>query len=285
MSAAAPLWPAPAKLNLFLRVTGRRADGYHSLQTVFQFIELADYLRFHVNADGRITRRPLRHDIAEADDLCVKAAKLLQQHTATGYGAEIELMKHVPLGGGLGGGSSDAATVLLVLNHLWGTGLGLDELAALGARLGADVPVFIHGRACWAEGVGDVFTDIEPPQPVYLIVYPGVGVSTREIFAAAELRRDSPPITIADFLRGNPGNDCEAAVRRRARPVDRAMRWLGRHGTARLTGTGACVFAEMPSLRDAERAAAKAPAAWRCYATRGCNRSPLRQMLQDISSL
>ena len=282
-------WPAPAKLNLFLRITGRRADGYHSLQTVFQFIDLADYLAFQINTAGRVSRLRRHNDFTERDDLCVKAAELLRRHTATRYGADITLEKNLPIGGGVGGGSSDAATTLIALNHLWRTGLDSSELSSLGLRLGADVPVFLHGRSCWAEGVGETFTDIEPPQPAYVLIYPNTPVSTAGIFAAKGLTRDSPPVTIADFLaacRGDGlGNDCEAEARRRSPAVDAAMRWLGRHAPARLSGTGSCVFAAMPGMGQARQIAAAAKResrGWKCYATQGCNHSPLHRMVENL---
>ena len=275
-----PLWPAPAKLNLFLHITGRRPDGYHQLQTVFQFIGIADTLRFHINQQGRITRRSHHDSIAPQDDLAIKAAKLLQQHTNSGYGADIELRKNLPIGGGLGGGSSDAATVLLVLNRLWRTDLDNQQLATLGAQLGADVPVFIHGRACWAEGIGEQLSDIELPQPHYLVIYPNAAVSTAQIFADRQLTREHTAVTIATFRAGRLGNDCEAVVRRRVKAVDSAMRWLSQYAPARLSGTGGCIFAAMDSAGMAQQAAAECPQDWQCFVTKGYNHSPLHQMLE-----
>jgi len=200
------LWPAPGKLNLFLHIIGQREDGYHLLQTVFQFIGLSDQLRISANDSGEIAAKHQLSGVSPSDDLTLKAARLLQQETGCTSGAEIELIKNIPVGGGIGGGSSDAATVLLVLNQLWGTGLSESQLKGLGLQLGADVPVFIHGNACWAEGVGEHFQDVTLPEPVYLVIYPRVHVSTAEIFAAGELTRDTPTIRIADFLAGRAGN-------------------------------------------------------------------------------
>lgn len=274
------LWPAPAKLNLFLHVTGRRRDGYHLLQTVFQFLDMADHLKLKARKDSHIRRLHRYSNIPQQHDLTLQAARLLQRHTGTIRGADIELIKHLPVGGGTGGGSSDAATVLLVLNRLWQTGLSNGELAGLGLQLGADVPVFIHGHACWAQGIGEVFSGIDLlPQPVYLLICPPVSVSTAQIFRARELTRNTPPITISEFHAGCAGNDCEPVVRKRVREVDEAMQWLHQYAPARLTGTGACIFAEFANEQAARGVAARCPQGWRSYVSRGRNRSPLHQML------
>lgn len=270
-----PQWPAPAKLNLLLRVVGRRDDGYHLLQTVFRFLDFGDALEFRVRADGGVLRRVPLPGVAAADDLVVRAARLLQQTTGCGKGAEIVVEKRLPLGGGLGGGSSDAATTLVALNHLWATGLDRDELARLGLRLGADVPVFVYGHAAWGEGVGDRLTPVDLAESWYVVVHPAVSVSTAEIFKDPELTRNSPPITIADFVAGDTGNDCLAVVERRYPAVAEARRLLGRFGAARLTGTGGCVFVEIPDESAARRVLAKLPAGLRAFAARGLNRSPL----------
>ena len=239
-------WPAPAKLNLFLHITGRRPDSYHTLQTLFQFLDLGDDLRFDITHDGRIARANLLLGVPEERDLCVRAARLLQTVSGTTQGAVIHLDKRLPLGGGLGGGSSDAATTLLALNELWGCGLAPVALAALGLKLGADVPVFIHGHAAWAEGVGEVLTSAEPPEGWVVVLAPAVSVSTTQVFAAFDRELDltpySPAITIRDFHAGRGRNDLEPVVRRLYPEVDNALKWLGNFGDARMTGSGACVF-------------------------------------------
>ena len=219
-------WPAPAKLNLLLHVTGRRADGYHELQTVFQFLDHADRLYFSVRDDGEIRRHGGPASVAPSADLCVRAAGLLQAHAEVVQGVDIYNKKVLPAGGGLGGGSSDAATTLWALNHLWGLELDSGELAGLGLQLGADVPVFLHGRAAWAEGVGEILTPINLPEPWFLVLNPNVSVSTAAVFSDAELTRDTPRMTIRAFLSGDGRNDCEAVVRRRYPEVAAALDWL-----------------------------------------------------------
>lgn len=274
-------WPAPAKLNLFLHITGRRPDGYHLLQTVFQFLEFADELRFDVRGDGRIRRIGGIQTMAEEDDLAVRAAKLLQQSTRCRLGADIEIHKRLPIGGGLGGGSSNAATTLVALNTLWRCGQTPRELMMLGLQLGADVPVFVHGHAAWAEGVGETLQDLEPPQPWYLIVRPQVEVSTAAVFAAPELTRNCPPITISDFLAGGGGNVCEPVTRRRYPEVARALDWLTvtrGFANARMSGTGGCVFAAFDERGQAEAVCEQVPAVWQGFVAQGLNRSPLSAM-------
>ncbi len=268
-------WPAPAKLNLFLHVVGRRADGYHLLQTVFQFLDYADTLRFEVTDDARIVRATDLAGVPPERDLTVRAARLLQQHCATRHGAVIHLDKRIPSGGGLGGGSSDAATTLLALNALWGVGLPRTELAALGLALGADIPVFVHGHAAWAEGVGEVLTPIELPEPWYLVLAPPVHVATAGVFADAELTRHTPVITIRDFFAGHARNDLEPVVRRRYPEVGRALDWLGQFGRARMTGSGGCVFLAVPDEAAGRRILAQAPAPLTGFVARGLNRHPL----------
>lgn len=274
-------WPAPAKLNLFLHITGRREDGYHQLQTVFQFLDLHDDIELRVNASGDIRAIHQYPGFEPDDDLTVRAARLLQSVSGCRQGADIKLLKNLPVGGGIGGGSSDAATVLLVLNRLWETGLGLQELADLGLQLGADVPVFVHGHACWAEGVGEQFQPVDLAEPYYLLVYPKVHVSTGQIFAARELTRNSRPIKIADFLAGSARNDCEVTVRQLVPEVDRAMTWLDRFAPARLTGTGSCIYAEFVAKAEADEAAAAMTGDWQAWVTRGNNRSLLHQQLDE----
>ena len=245
MSAARP-WPAPAKLNLFLHILGRRPDGYHELQTCFQFVDLCDEISLEVRADGRIRRVAAIADVAEEADLCVRAARALQSAAGCALGADISVLKRIPMGGGLGGGSSDAATCLVALNRLWQLRWPIDDLAALGLKLGADVPVFVRGRAAWAEGIGERLTPLYPPfapsETNYLILKPNIGVSTAEVFQDIELTRNSAPITIHGFLASGGRNDCLSVVRRRYPEVARALDWLSGFGPARLTGTGACVF-------------------------------------------
>ncbi len=268
-------WPAPAKLNLLLRITGRRADGYHELQTVFQFLDVADQLYFTPHEDGRIRRLSTLPGVPAGDDLVVRAARLLQRETGHPGGADIELHKHLPMGGGLGGGSSDAATTLVALNRLWGTGLDRESLMALGLQLGADVPVFIQGEAAWAEGVGERLTPLELPEPWYLVIQPGCHVSTAAVFQDPQLTRNSPPIKIRDFLAGAHDNDCLAVVVRHHPPVAQALDWLGQFAAARLTGTGACVFAAFEEEIQARALLERLPSAWRGFVAKGCNRSPL----------
>ncbi len=269
-------WPAPAKLNLMLRVLGRRPDGYHQLQTVFQFLEFGDELFFAPRRDGRIRRRHALPGVGHQDDLTVRAARCLQRATGTDRGVEVRLVKRVPMGGGLGGGSSDAATTLVALNALWGLGLEVGELARLGRALGADVPVFVHGHAAWAEGIGEQLTPLELAEPWYVVVVPSCSVSTAEIFSDPRLTRDSQSITIPDFLAGAADNDCTAAVCRRHPEVARALGWLAGFAQARLTGTGGCVFAAFGEVGRAREVAARAPAPWRAFVARGVNRSPLQ---------
>jgi 4-diphosphocytidyl-2-C-methyl-D-erythritol kinase len=273
-------WPAPAKLNLMLHVVGRRADGYHELQTVFQLIDLFDRVRSRVREDGQITRPAGAAGVAEADDLVVRAARALQAESGTGLGADIEVSKVIPMGGGLGGGSSDAATTLLALNRMWGTALDPGRIAAIGAGLGADVPVFVHGRSAWGEGVGERLTPVEMPRETwYLVIFPGVAVPTAAVFQAPELTRNSPPTTMRGFLETGGRNDCEPVVRARFPVVGEALDWLGQHAPARLTGTGSCVFAKFSRAADAERVAARVPDTWRAWVARGLDSSPLVEEL------
>ena len=273
-------WPAPAKLNLFLHITGRRADGYHQLQTVFQFLEQGDSLDFHLRDDGQIQRPIGPAEVPATEDLSVRAAVLLKSRSGTRSGADIHLRKTLPLQAGLGGGSSDAATTLVALNLLWGTQLSPAELAALGLELGADVPVFLGGKAAWAEGVGEKLEPIALPEPWYLVVDPGCRVATGEIFQAPELTRNSAPITIAGFRAGQGRNDFESVVRIRYPEVSKALDWLAARAEARLTGSGACVFAAFAERRDAERVAQGLPRQWRGFVAKGCNRSPLMARLE-----
>jgi len=275
-------WPAPAKLNLFLHVTGRRADGYHTLQTAFRLIDLADTLRFSPRADGRVTlRRPLAGILPE-QDLCARAAMLLKH--ATGYqgGVEIDLDKRIPMGGGLGGGSSDAATTLVVLNHLWRLGLRRGELQRLALKLGADVPVFVFGESAFAEGVGEELTPLALPQAWYLVLVPPVQVPTAAVFAAPELTREAKPIKITAFFDGLKRralrNDLEPVVCKRYPEVARHLVWLKQHGEARMSGSGACVYAEFSTESAAHAAHAQLPSAMRGFVVRGLELHPLHEL-------
>jgi 4-diphosphocytidyl-2-C-methyl-D-erythritol kinase len=273
-------WLAPAKLNLFLHVTGRRADGYHELQTLFQLIDLCDSIRIAVRRDGRIERASGPGSVPPADDLAVRAAHALKGATRTRLGATLRIEKRIPLGGGLGGGSSDAATALMALNSLWGCGLSVPELTSIGLPLGADVPVFVQGFSAWAEGVGERLTPQPLPPRWYMIIHPGLAVSTREVFQSHELTRNSPLITIRAFFQSGGRNDCEPVVRARYPQVAEALEWLASRANARLTGTGSCVFAEFDSAIQAERLAAQVPDRWRSYVARGLDRSPVHAQLE-----
>jgi len=269
-------WPAPGKLNLLLHVIGRRADGYHLLQTAFQFIDLCDEIRFWQRPGGVIERVGDVPGVPPEEDLTVRAARRLLHSAGAGcFGVAVEVTKRLPMGAGVGGGSSDAATVLVALNQLWGLDHSPGELSAMGLELGADVPVFVHGTAAWAEGVGEVLTPVDFPEAWYLLVRPDATVATAEVFKAPELTRDSPVITIRDFLKAGGRNDCEPVVRRHFPAVAEALDWLGRLAPARLTGTGSCVYAVMPGEAEARAALAGLPARWTGYVVRGINRSPL----------
>ena len=278
-------WPAPAKLNLFLHVTGRRPDGYHTLQTLFQFLDIHDELQFEVTSDGRITRPRALPGVPEEQDLCLRAARLLQAASRTTQGAIIHLGKRLPVGGGLGGGSSDAATTLLALNKLWGCGLTLEALATLGLKLGADVPVFVQGLAAWGEGVGELLTPAEPPEHWFVVLAPKVMVSTAQVFAAfsheSDLTPYRPAITIRDFRAGQTCNDLEPVVRRLYPEVDNALNWLGEFGEARMTGSGSCVFLPVADEATGQAILMQCPAALADgFVTRGLNHHPLHARLR-----
>lgn len=265
---------APAKLNLFLHVTGRRPDGYHDLETVFQLVDLHDELRIEVRQDGRIVRdppptSPALAALPEEADLTVRAARLLQAACGTQLGASIHVAKRIPAGGGLGGGSSDAAAVLLALDALWGLGWSREQLAQLGVQLGADVPVFVHGRNAFATGRGDVLTPVALPARWYLIVHPGVAVSTATVFADPQLTRATPAGRIPGIPPDGGRNDCEPVVRRLHPEVGAALDWLGARAQGRLTGTGACVFAAFDSAGAAQAIAADLPSRWQGFVVRG----------------
>lgn len=271
--------PAPAKLNLFLHITGRRADGYHSLQTVFQLLDYGDALHFRVRQDGHIGLQCNDQALAYEDNLVIKAAKLLQAHAATPLGADIILDKKLPAGGGLGGGSSDAATALLGLSWLWGIPVDVDALAEIGLALGADVPVFVRGHSCWAEGVGEQIQPITLPEKWFVVLTPNCHISTADIFNAQELTRNTSPITMSAFLRGGGHNDCQPVVLQRYPGVDLALRWLSRFATARMTGTGASVFATFDSAAEAQAVLEQRPGDLAGFIARGVNISPTHRIL------
>jgi len=279
-SAWAEEWPAPAKLNLMLRITGQRNDGYHLLQTVFQFIELCDWITFHPVDDGRVSLLKPIPGVAEADDLTVRAARLLKAETGCGQGVCIEVKKNLPMGGGLGGGSSDAATTLVVLNALWGLHLSIEKLMELGLALGADVPVFVYGYAAWAEGVGEKLERINLPEQWFVVIKPNCHIDTKEIFLSKNLTRDSKSIRISDFIAGQHQNDCLGVVRESYQSVKEALVDLSEYSEARLTGTGACVFAQFDSEKTAASAFQSLQKKWQAYLVRGVNESPLFSKLK-----
>ena len=273
-------WPAPAKLNLFLRIVGRRPDGYHELQTVFRLLDWGDEIRLRRRDDGAIRRTHEVPGVPAEDDLAVRAARLLQEHAGSSAGAEIEVDKRIPMGGGLGGGSSDAATVLVALNQLWGLQLDDDALAGLGRQLGADVPLFVRGRSAWAEGIGERLTPLPLPRRHYVVLDPHDPVSTAALFQAPELTRNAPRATISSFVSGESSeNAFTPAVRARHPRVAAALDWLGGFGPARLSGSGGCVFLETRSFDRAMAIAAQCPVAFTAQAATGVEVSPLRQAL------
>jgi 4-diphosphocytidyl-2-C-methyl-D-erythritol kinase len=273
-------WPAPAKINLFLHIIGRRDDGYHELQTVFQFLDYCDYLQFKIIEKLDITLAHSIEGVNDADNLIVRAAKLLQSYANIKQGAVISIDKKLPMGGGLGGGSSNAATTLVALNQLWKCQLSNDDLAQLGVGLGADVPIFIHGHAAWAEGVGEELQAITPPEPWYVVIAPDCHVSTAEIFASPELTRDCRSITISRFLSGEGRNVCEDVVLKDCPPVAKALDWLSQYGAPRMTGTGACVFVDFERQQQAQKVLEMLPDNWQGFVAKGCNESPLTQCMK-----
>lgn len=284
--------PAPAKLNLILHITGRRADGYHQLQTVFQLLDVGDTLHFKIRNDTKITLNPALEGVANQDNLIVRAARLLQSKTHKIVGADIQLDKFLPMGGGLGGGSSNAATTLLALNQLWELPLSIDQLATLGLELGADVPVFVRGESAWAEGIGEQLQPLNLPHKFYCVIKPPCEVSTEEIFSHKQLTRDSSPITIAAVFEQDDRNDCEAIVRALYPAVDVALEWLNNVITdfgqdakkhvkpARLTGTGACIFAEFSDHKSAQQILDKLPSELQGFIAQGVNISPVHKLLK-----
>jgi 4-diphosphocytidyl-2-C-methyl-D-erythritol kinase len=275
VTTTAGVFPAPAKLNLFLHVVGRRKDGYHLLQTAYRFIDYGDELSFSVRADGAIRRTTALEGVPAEQDLSVRAARALQRETGCREGADIGIVKRLPMGGGLGGGSSDAATTLIALNRLWRTGSTRDRLQQLALTLGADVPVFVFGKNAFAEGIGERLQALHLPPSWYLILVPELAVSTAETFSAAELTRNTNAITIAAFSVGQGRNDLEPVVCRRYPQVARHLEWLRRYGDARMTGSGACVFCAFDSEEHARRVLSELPADMRGFVARGLDRHPL----------
>jgi len=287
------LWPAPAKLNLFLHITGRRENGYHTLQTLFQFIDYQDRLAFELRKDGKVQRINPLQNVPHDQDLCVRAVQLLKKSTGCNFGVDIFLEKNIPMGGGLGGGSSDAATTLVALNYLWNLGLSRAGLASLGAQLGADVPIFVYGHSAWAEGIGEIIEPVDLPDCWYVVIFPGVMVSTGKLFKDPELTRDARPIKIRDYFAGGTVNAFEPLVRHQYPAVNEACEWLSGLvdnpsvsclGTPRMTGTGSCVFAayadDQSATTVAEAAKVECPGDWIIIKARSCNVSPLAQKME-----
>ncbi|MGE6388416.1 4-(cytidine 5'-diphospho)-2-C-methyl-D-erythritol kinase [Pseudomonas sp. NPDC078416] len=282
MSQARLTLPAPAKLNLMLHITGRRADGYHELQTLFQFLDYGDELSFALRDDGEVRLQTEIADVPHDSNLIVRAARALKEQSGCPHGVDIWLKKILPMGGGIGGGSSDAATTLLGLNHLWQLGWDEDRLAALGLTLGADVPVFVRGHAAFAEGIGEILTPATPEEPWYLVLVPQVSVSTAEIFSDPLLTRDTPPIKVRPVPKGNSRNDCLPVVTRRYPEVGNALNLLGKFTEAKLTGTGSCVFGAFPSKAEADKVSALLTETLTGFVAKGANISMLHRKLQAL---
>ncbi|MFA0241577.1 MULTISPECIES: 4-(cytidine 5'-diphospho)-2-C-methyl-D-erythritol kinase [Vibrio] len=278
-------WPSPAKLNLFLYITGQRDNGYHELQTLFQFVDFGDELTVTANREtSSITITPEIPGVATEDNLIWKAATALQQYTSTTFGADIELKKVLPMGGGIGGGSSNAATVLVALNHLWQLNLSDNQLAEIGLKLGADVPVFVKGHAAFAEGVGEQLQPANPDEKWYLVVKPQVSIATVDIFTHSELTRNTPKRALSTLLEQEYVNDCEKIVRMLYPEVDKQLSWLLQYAPSRLTGTGSCVFAEFSSKKEAESVLEQLPDTVSAFVARGRNISPLKETLAEYQS-
>ncbi len=272
-------WIAPAKINLFLHVIGRRADGYHLLQTVFRFLDVGDSIRCEPREDGRIVLATPLSGVADENHLAVRAAALLAASASVAREAQLGVTLHVdkrlPLGGGLGGGSSDAATTLIALNHLWRTGLDRSQLKRLALTLGADVPIFIHGHTAFAEGMGELFTDVTPPPAWYLVLVPPVAVPTAQIFAMPDLRRDTPVMAASAWHSGVGHNDLEAVAVALYPEVARHLDWLRTWGDARMSGSGACCFATFDTAASAAAAHAALPSSMQGFVARGIDQHPL----------
>lgn len=276
-------WPAPAKLNLFLHIIGQREDGYHLLQSAIQFIDLCDQLSFNLRDDNKIYCKNSNAEISPEDDLCVKAAKLLRKQANLNLGIDIEVKKNIPIGAGLGGGSSDAATTLLALNKMWGCNLAVPELEDIAIQLGADVPIFVHGQASWVEGVGEKLSSITLEELWYVVVFPEVHLNTQQMFADSDLTRNCMPIRIRDFLeiqddeqaRDKRTQNVFEPIARRQPAVERAFQWLDRNAPARLTGSGSGIFAACASRQHAEEIVASCAKEFSTFVTKGINRSPV----------
>ena len=275
-------FPCPAKLNLFLYINGRREDGYHELQTLFQFLDFSDQLTVTINNSGNITLENQLDDVVLEDNLIFRAAKLLQQYTQTSLGASLSIEKKLPMGGGVGGGSSDAATTLVALNYLWQTNLSLSQLAELGLKLGADVPIFVHGKAAFAEGIGEKISYCEPDEKYYVVLKPNVAISTAKIFQDPKLPRNTPKRSLSQLLADVYTNDCEKVVRDHYPEVEQAIQWLVQYAPTRLTGTGACIFAEFDSQDAAIAVYQQRPTHLSGFVAKGVNRSPLYLALEDM---
>lgn len=283
-------WPSPAKLNLFLYITGQRSDGYHNLQTLFQFLDYGDSLQIEISLDGRLVMAQPVTAVADEDNLIIRAARLLKaaalkdDRVTENAGAVFAVEKKIPMGGGLGGGSSNAATVLVALNQLWQCGYTAEFLAELGLQLGADVPVFVRGFSAFAEGVGEQLHPATPPEKWYLVAHPGVSIPTPLVFSDPQLTRNSPHRTLNQLMNSNWQNDCEPVVRKRFRKVDELLVWLLEYAPSRLTGTGACVFAEFDTEEAARQVLELAPEWITAFVARGVNTSPLQTTLSERSA-
>ncbi|KGQ71031.1 kinase [Chelonobacter oris] len=274
-------YPCPAKLNLFLYINGQRADGYHELQTLFQFLDYGDWLTVEARTDGDIRLTPHLNDVTPEHNLVYRAAKLLQRHSRYPFGANLHLEKILPIGGGLGGGSSDAATALVALNRIWQLNLTTNQLAELGLTLGADVPIFVHGHAAFAEGVGEKLTPCQPNEKWYLVIKPTGAISTATIFQAPGLTRNTPKKSLTALLRQDFSNDCEKVVKDHYPEVEQWLNWLLQYAPARLTGTGACIFAEFDNRIQAEKIYKQLPNTVTGFVAKGMNRSPLHRFLEN----
>jgi 4-diphosphocytidyl-2-C-methyl-D-erythritol kinase len=276
--------PAPAKLNLFLHITGVREDGYHNLQTVFQLLDISDQVTLQRREDGVIHRTNGLAGLPAEDDLIVKAAKALKEYTKTSWGADLGVEKYLPVGGGIGGGSSDAATTLMGLNSLWQCSLSYGELQTIARSLGADVPVFVHGKNAWAEGIGDLLTEIDLPSKWYLLIHPRVHISTAKLFSSDLLTRDIAILKIRDFPDTDTSNVFEEVARNEYPEVDTALRWLGDFSKSKMTGTGSCIFASFGSEEDANKVLSQVPKQWKGLVAKSINRSPMLDVINNIPS-
>jgi len=276
-------WPAPAKLNLFLHITGRQANGYHTLQTIFQFLDYGDSLDISVDDTNEISLKPEIAGVSLTDNLIYRAAMLLKPMAKAKAGVQITLDKILPMGAGLGGGSSNAATTLVALNYLWDINLSLEQLAQLGLSLGADVPIFVRGFAAFAEGVGEHLTPVSPPQPYYLVIWPGVAVSTQEIFQAPELPRNTPSLSIEQLSNATLVNDCQEITKNRHPEVASALDWLVEYVPAKMTGTGSCVFGEFRTAQEAAQVLENLPKTMHGFVAKGINTSPLAQKTAQLN--